>query len=243
MESFSTGNWLPLLRASNKEVYRVKAGASAGQRQRRTLHSTSSVPNLGSALSGLPGASSTPAATGGQNAGLRRPLSRAADDTANPGVSYEPGTRLTYGSIVALQSVSVSDSWLTLSADIGVRAGQTTGLTSQVILDGAPSWCEVTSHGPWATSTLETPPGASGVPAPSAADAPIDIEIGGVTRKRRVPRIMQTCAFRLVNADNPHDRSPVTAKDTIALEVILNGRATGWCLGSRVSYHKPSDPR
>jgi hypothetical protein len=234
MEGVSTGNWLPLLRASNKEVYRVKAGASAGHRQSRTLLKSSACVSdvVGSAVGELP---AVPAA--------RRPQPKVIDEYPSPGIHYEPGTRLMYGSIVALQSSFIADSWLTLCADIGARAGIPSSMAGQSILDGAPSWCEVTSSGPWATASSEVGDKSANVAAPSAAEAPAEIEVAGVTRKRRVTRILQSCAFRLVNADSPLDRSTIMAKDTVAFEVILNGRPTGWCLGSRVSYHKPSDPR
>ena len=149
-----------------------------------------------------------------------------------------------YGSVVALQlsTGSFSDAWLTLCADLGAKTGgaaQAGGAAVGSVLDGAPSWCEVGSSGPWATTSSETNASA----AQAATSEPPELEVAGVTRRRRVHRVIQSCAFRVINAHSPADRSSIMARDTIAFEVILNGRPTGWCLGSRVSYHKPSDPR
>ena len=161
----------------------------------------------------------------------------AAEDTSIPGMNYEPGTRVMYGSVVALQlSGGVLDAWLTLCMDLGakVAAGGSTSLGSHTI-DGAPSWCEIGPTGPWATTSSETSAPSHAAVSNGGSDTQNpEIEVAGVTRKRRVQRILQTCAFRIINANSPSDRSSIMSKDCVAFEVILNGRATGWCLGSRV---------
>lgn len=144
-----------------------------------------------------------------------------------------------YGSIIALQlSSGVAESWLTVCADIGAKgiaaAAAATPAAISSLFDGAPTWCEVSSCGPWTM----TDAGAAAASSPDAqgpaAPAP-EVDIPGVTRKRRVPRIVHSCAFRVINAHSPADRSSIMSHDAVAFELIVNGRATGWCLGARVS--------